>query len=663
MKDTNLFFSGDIFVSDTTPPLLPSTAWIEESFSFETPTAKQIVVSDSTTYLGSNFSARRRWWLMSFIAISLCILLVKIISLQFLRGTNYRAMAEGHSQRLIPISAERGLIYDRLGIQLVQNVPNFSLAITPQYLPKNSAQREIIVHRLAQLTRRTDEDIAETLRQYGNYSFESVIIEENLDYDTALSIQIEAADLSGVRIERGSKRFYQVVGNDLRPSSTTPISLSHIIGYEGKLNPDELKILYGEGYIPSDSIGKIGLEKTYEKYLRGTYGKQRIEVNALGKEQSVLEETPPVPGSHIELTIDIGIQRALEDSLFGVLKEKGKARGSAIALNPNTGEILGLVSLPAFDNNDFSSGIKQAVYTAYLQDVNQPFFNRAISGVYPSGSSIKPAIAAIALESGIITAKTTVVSTGGVQVGPWFFPDWLAGGHGVVDVRKSLAWSVNTFYYYIGGGYGNFVGLGIEKMVTYLRTFGFSTQLGIDLPGEASGFLPTKEWKEQTKKERWFVGDTYNVSIGQGDVLVTPLQIADMTASIANGGTLYRPHLLLSSIDPLTKKKQSVLPEIIRAQVVSPKNVETVRLGMRDCVLYGSCQALRSLPFSVAGKTGTAQWKQGKDTHAWFTSFAPFEHPQIVVIALIEEGGEGSGSAVPVVKKFYEWWGKERYRQ
>jgi penicillin-binding protein 2 len=271
-------------------------------------------------------------------------------------------------------------------------------------------------------------------------------------------------------------------------------------------------------------------------------------------------------------------------------------------------------------------------------------------------------MASAALQEEIITANTSFLSTGGLAIGQWFFPDWQAGGHGMTNVRKSIAWSVNTFYYMIGGGYGDFVGLGVRRMDEYLSKFGFGQKLGIDIPAEADGFLPTPEWKKETKGETWYVGDTYNFSIGQGDFLTTPLQIASMTATIANGGTLYKPHFAKSVEDEQYGDLTTFEPETIRSGFISATNIETVRLGMNDCVTGGSCWMLRNLPFSAAGKTGTAQWNRNKDTHAWYTSFAPFEHPEIVVTVLVEEGGEGSLSAQPIAADFYKWWGSYRIR-
>jgi penicillin-binding protein 2 len=268
-------------------------------------------------------------------------------------------------------------------------------------------------------------------------------------------------------------------------------------------------------------------------------------------------------------------------------------------------------------------------------------------------------VATAALEEGVITANTTVFSTGGVRIGSSFFADWRAGGHGATNVRKAIADSVNTFFYYIGGGYESFVGLGVDRLVKWLRLFGLGTRTGIDLPGERPGFVPDADWKAKTKGERWYVGDTYNLSIGQGDLLVTPLQVASYTSTIADSGIHITPHVAQAFI---ASDGTETPIDINRATstVASLSSIQIVRQGMRETVVSGSGRSLSNLPFSVAGKTGTAQWRNDRATHAWFTSFAPYEKPEIVVTVLIEEGGEGSLTAIPVARQILQAWWQDR---
>ncbi len=622
--------------------------WVEDNVLFTRKTGRQIPLPHSNSHVNSSFENKTASWFFIFLSLIFVLIAGRIFYLQIIAGSDYRASAERNRQRIIPIPAERGLIYDRNNINLTTNIPSFSIAVVPQDLPRQESKRAPLIKKLAKLSNQNEDYIRQILLDYSAYSYESIVIQENIDYDTALKLLISATDLPGIQIQRGSKRHYE------------NYPLAHIIGYIGKLNQAELADLYQKKYYPSDYIGKTGVEKTYETALRGTFGRKRTEVNATGKEQSVLAEEAPIPGQHVKLAIDLEMQKTLEKIINNSLKASNKDRASGIVMNPNSGEILAMVSLPTFDNNDFSGGISVERYKTYIEDENKPLFNRAIGGSYPSGSSIKPAIAASALQEGIITPSTSFLSTGGLWVSKWFFPDWQAGGHGVTNVRKALASSVNTFFYYIGGGYKNFTGLGPEKLKAWLEKFGFSRLSGIDLPGENDGFLPSPDWKEKTKNEQWYIGDTYNFSIGQGDVLVSPLQIANMTALIANGGKLMEPHVVKSLIDPVTKKETEIAPRVIRKNFISTQNLDTVRHGMRDCVTAGSCRRLASLPFAVAGKTGTAQWNSNKPNHAWFTSFAPFNSPEIVVTILVEEGGEGSAISAPIAYEFYKWWGSHR---
>ncbi len=643
--------------------------WVEDSFTFENPIGKQVSVPQSDQFIGKSTPDKKIILLLLFFFGIFLLLWSRLVYLQLIQGDYYRERADINSERIVSIPSERGIIYDRNKIPLIQNIPSFSLAISPQDLPGNAPELQKIAKRLSELTKNPEPELYTQLSDFrsNKNKYRSLVIQENLDYDTALNFQIEASDLPGIHIERGSKRLYYEDFTEVwTPTSTvssSPMvgSLSHVIGYLGKVNQSELSNLETKGYLLSDSIGKSGIEKFYEEYLRGTYGRRRVEVDTSGRQQVVLSEEAPNPGKHLVLSLDLKIQAQLEKIMKEHLIKFNKQRAVAVAMNPNTGEILALVSLPTFNNNDFSGGIAKEIYTKYIEDKDLPLFNRALSGTYPSGSTIKPAIAAAALQEGIITAKTSMLSSGGIQVGPWFFPDWKAGGHGITDVRKSLAESVNTFYYTIGGGNGNITGLGVDMIGTYLKLFGISTALGIDLPGEAAGFLPSKAWKEETKKERWYIGDTYNLSIGQGDLLATPLQIASLTATVANGGTVYQPHVLKAFMDPVTKQETPVANTVIRSNIIDVKNFTTVRLGMRDCVLAGSCRRLGTLTTAVAAKTGTAQWNSNKENHAWFTSFAPFENPQIVLTVLVEEGREGSETAAPIAYEFYKWWGTYRH--
>ena len=407
----------------------------------------------------------------------------------------------------------------------------------------------------------------------------------------------------------------------------------------------------------------MGVEYFWEADLKGINGKKQIEVDALGKEKKIINQEKGEDGHNLVLSIDIELQKKLEEVMADSLSELKTKKGSAIVMDPNNGEILALVSLPAYDNNVFARGITADEYGELINNPDKPLFNRTVSGEYPSGSTIKPVIAAAALEEGIINENTTFLSVGGISIGQWFFPDWKAGGHGRTSVRKAIAESVNTFFYYIGGGHQDFRGLGVDRIVEYGKLFGLGAQTGIDLAGESGGFLPSKKWKEETKGERWYIGDTYHLAIGQGDILVTPLQVAMFTGVFANSGKLYRPHLVkevLSGDDRLIRKIET---EPVRDNFINDYNLQVVREGMRQTVTRGSARSLSDLPVAAAGKTGTAQWSSKRENHAWFTGFAPYDNPEIVITVLIEEGGEGSSVAVPIAKEVMEWYFGEHTKQ
>ena len=358
----------------------------------------------------------------------------------------------------------------------------------------------------------------------------------------------------------------------------------------------------------------------------------------------------------MRLAIDADLQRKTEAVVDNYLKKLNLHRASVIIMNPQTGEIMSLVSVPSYDNNLFAKGIKQVDYQKYLDDPEQPLFNRVISGEFPSGSTFKLVVSSAALQEKIINETTSFVSTGGLHIGQWVFPDWKAGGHGVTNVRKAIAESVNTFFYYVGGGYQDFVGLGVDRLGKYAKLFGIGTKTGIDLPNESTGFVPTSDWKKATKGETWYIGDTYHFAIGQGDMLVTPLQVANFTATVANGGKLMEPHLVSAILDSNNNVVSNIEPKIIRQNFIDAANLQIVREGMRQTVMAGSARSLQAVPVPMAGKTGTAQWSSKKAPHAWFTGFAPFDNPQVVITVMVEEGREGSTVSVPIAKEIMQWY-------
>ncbi|MDD2681238.1 MAG: penicillin-binding protein 2 [Patescibacteria group bacterium] len=645
------------------------TDWIEHSF---------LSGNQQKEIVGRTFSLKRLLPIKIFIAVFILVLASRTAWLQVARGAHYSGLAEGNRLRIENIEPKRGIIYDANNTPLVRNTANFVLSLRPIDLPSNELERDELLRYLSRVMDGLPEvsanssdaalnlvvdgpsfklmkDALSKVKLRSLEAYQPLFIRDSIDYDKAMRLLLERNVLPGVIIETKIKREYAYTATPLDGSSADLSSLAHILGYTGKITEEALQRL-GPQYSLIDYVGKTGLEYSWENELKGLNGSRNIEVDALGRRKQIVSEEDPVAGYNLRLSIDIDLQRQAEIITKDWLVKTNTARASVIVMNPSNGQIISLISLPAYDNNLFAQGISQNDYDKFLNDENHPLFNRSISGEIPSGSTIKPVIAAAALQEGVITENTSFLSTGGLSIGQWFFPDWKAGGHGATNVRKALAESVNTFFYYIGGGYKDFIGLGLDRLVKYMHLFGLGEKSGIDLPGESSGFVPTKEWKEETKDETWYIGDTYHISIGQGDILTTPLQVANFTATVANGGTLYRPTVVSALLDEHNNLARAISPSIIRQDFVDSYNLQVVREGMRQTVTSGSARSLSILPVTSAGKTGTAQWSSKKANHAWFTGFAPYENPEIVVTVLVEEGVEGSAVAVPIAKEIMQWY-------
>lgn len=632
--------------------------WTEHSFLSD---------SKSKEIVGRTFNSKKIKYFVYIIVLAILLILSRAVWLQIIRGDHYKLLSEGNRLRKEIIDPNRGIIYDHNLNPLVKNKANFVLYIIPIDLPKDGLQRDNILHKLSAILD-GDQGVVKNNLQLSNVqlildspsfykikeslskikrgslkSSQPVFISDNIDYDKAMLLSLKISNWPGVFLSNKVRREYLYPG------------LGHILGYTGKINNQELERL-GDQYTSIDYVGKIGLEYFWEKELKGKPGVKNIEVDALGRQKKIVNKVEAKDGYNLELSLDLDLQHEVESVLDKYLKKDHLRKASVIIMNPNNGEILSLLSLPTYDNNAFARGIDQKSYDKLLNDPDKPLFNRAISGEFPSGSTIKIIFATAALNEGIINENTSFLSTGGLKINQWFFPDWKRGGHGLTSVKKAIAQSVNTFFYYIGGGYGDFKGLGVDRLVKYSRLFGLGEKTGIDLYGEADGFIPTKKWKQDTKHESWYIGDTYHFAIGQGYVLVTPLQVANYTAVIANQGTLYIPHLVIKLLGKNNKVIKNINKKIIRDNFVSKKSLQIVKEGMRDAVTKGSARRLNSLPVKVAGKTGTAQWSTKHPPHAWFTGFAPYNNPQIVITVLVEEGNEGSNISASIAHDILDWY-------
>lgn len=627
--------------------------------------AEDVYISDNTEKetIGRNFEQKKLYRLIFVFSLFLLILLGRTAWLQTVKGDYYHSVAEGNRIRIERVEPTRGIIYDRYFHPLVRNKANFMLYFIPADLPKDTLERKQLFDKIISITGGLSIDglnkLLEPIVPYSPKSYQPLFVLDNIEYEKAMLLYLESYKMPGVILSNKTNREYLYTGLQYklpnRKKNDYYMSLSHIIGYTGKISEKELTE-FGEEYLPIDYIGKMGIESFWENELRGVNGKKQIEVDAFGKEKKIIKEEPAEDGHNLVLSLDTPLQLKTEEILQKHLYDENLSRGAVVILDPNNGEVLSLVSLPAYNNNVFARGISQEEFNFLINQKDHPLFNRAISGEYPSGSTIKPVIAAAALQEGVITEHTSFNSVGGLSIGKWFFPDWRAGGHGVTNVRKAIAQSVNTFFYYIGGGYDDFEGLGVDRIVIYAKLFGLGSQLGIDLAGEATGLVPTKQWKEETKNEPWYIGDTYHLAIGQGDILVTPLQVANFTAVFANGGKLYNPHLIRNILSGSDKPLAKIENKPIREDFIDLYNIDVVRQGMRKAVTEGSARRLSTLPVAVAGKTGTAQWSSKKEPHAWFTGFAPYLNPELAITVLVEEGGEGSSVAVPIAQDILNWY-------
>lgn len=596
-------------------------------------------------------------------AVLLCfiILLVQLAKLQLVQGSNYRAMAEGNRLRERLVLAPRGFIKDRFGKVITQNTVSFRLVAVPLDLPKEGLEAEVVS--LSEMLGIPSSEIRDAIAKSDRRSFEPVVIAEDLTREQSILFETRESEFIGFQIQNTPIREY--------PSAKM---FSHVLGYTGRLSDNEAITYRPLGYSSQDFIGKTGIEKQYETFLRGENGHEQIEVDATGKVVKLLGSVDPEPGNILELTID----KDLQEKLYAGLESKG-AKGAAVAMDPRTGEVLALVSLPGFDNNLFARGITTPEYQSLLQDKDLPLFNRAIAGTYPPGSTVKPMVGAAALQEGLVTDKTVIVDRGVLVIPNQFDPSisynffgWQRSGLGPMTVRSAIAKSSDIYFYTVAGGHplSSIKGMGADKLAYYYRSFGLGQLTGIDLGGEKPGVVADPEWKANYFKDnsilsKWYLGDTYHIGIGQGDMLATPLQATLWTATIANNGRGMKPHLLRRVVDQDGDVLQEPTPGVIVTPPISEENIRISQEGMRQTVLEGSGVQLKTLPISSAGKTGTSQF-DGSDpsrTHAWFTAYAPFEKPEIVITVLVEAGGEGHAAAVPVVKEALQWWAEHRYQR
>lgn len=587
---------------------------------------------------------KRSNYRLDILAIIIFLVFISLVSrlgyLQVVQGKYYGEKADGNRIRLAPIMAPRGLFYDRNGVLLVSNRPGFTVSLLPISGP---VPDEIIV-KVANILNITPDEIKKKLSQH-NGKFEPVRIKSDIGPDIVTKIEERRAELPGVVIEIQPIRNY--INNELA---------AHLFGYVSEINDVELEKAKAKSneYKLGDIIGKFGLERIYDRELRGIDGGNQVEVDVTGRPVNVLGRKETVPGKNLTLTIDYKIQKAAEvaiDEQLTYLQTKSEFRNAkaaaAVAMNPKTGEILAMVSRPAFNPNLFAGGISEKDWKLLNENPNNPMDNKAISGEYPPGSTFKLVTGAAALELGKVTPEEKILDTGK----HWIIAKGNAEGEalGWINFKEALTKSDNVYFYEMGNR------LGIDNLEKYARMFGLGVVTGINLQGESEGLVANQRYKEKVYGEEWYLSETFDAAIGQGFQLTTPLQVAVLMSEIANGGIRYRPYLVSKISSDNGEVTKTFAPEEVGRIQLSDKTLNLIRESLRDVALEGGTagQVFRDFPIAIAGKTGTAENSHGSD-HGWFMAYGPYEDPRIVVVVIVEQGGFGAGSAAPIARKIME---------
>ncbi len=616
----------------------------------------------------------------------LLALLSRLWFLQVLAADRYGHLAEGNRVRQVVVEAPRGRILDRNGKVLVRNRAAWAITVKLTDLG-STARRNQVLGRLSKLLDLSRVKIDERLKDYNGSPLRGVPVAEDVPIDKLFYLAEHSDEFPGVAPEVVALRQY--------PYGTLG---AHVVGYVGEISRDELSSGYFSGLQQGDTVGKAGVEMTYDRWLRGQDGVEDFEVNAAGRVVRSLGGRAPVPGMDLQLSIDVNVQKQAEQSLKdGMQLARGlsdKSRGgrypapaaTAVVLDPNDGSLLALASLPEYDPRKFVGGISQKDFAVYNDDKTYPMLNRAVQSAYPPGSTWKPITALSALRTRMITPQTTFHCPGSYKFGTSTFHDWTPSGHGTVDLTRSLQQSCDVFYYNVGANFARSEAgaeakskKAAEDMQATARSLGFGGQPAIDLPYSTAGTVPTREWRKRYWEAnkalyckgtsalyrelcrtgwQWQGGEDLNIAIGQGALLVSPLQLAVGYGAIANGGTVYQPHVARSLLSPATGTPvRTIKPKVVQVAPISAGDFAAVSQGLSTVTSAGTAAgAFSGFPlnrFAVAGKTGTADLPP-KAPFAWFASFAPVQQPKYVVVAMVEQGGHGGESAAPVARALYD---------
>ncbi len=587
---------------------------------------------------------RRFQIILAVVLLALFFVILRLCYLQIIRGDEFRQKSENNSIRLRKIRPPRGLIMDVNRTVLVENEPSFDILFAPNRVSDIPGVLKKIksLYEARSLEFSTDLSLAANARSYA-----PLRLDRNVNREKVAIAETNSLDLPGVFVEVTPIRYYR--GGEM---------ISHFVGYTGEVTEQELKTDTYHNYSAGDLLGKYGVERYLDPYLRGKNGAEQIEVNVFGKKVKTLGKIPPAAGYNAVLNIDADLQNTAWQAVEG-------KTGSVVVLDPRDGAVRALVSSPSFDANLFNGGISFASWEKLANDPAHPMENRAIAGQYPPGSTYKPIIAAAALQEGLITPEKTIICNGFYELGNRVYRCWQKKGHGAVNLHRALVESCDVYFYTIGKM------VGVDKIAWYARQFGFGVPTGIDLPREKSGLIPTKEWKLSRTGEPWQLGETISISIGQGFNLVTTLQLARAYAALASGGAVMRPQLIRHVETAEGNIVKEFQPEKINALPVSQKNLDLVNYGLWGVVNEngGTGAALRRPEADVCGKTGTAQVvglpqnEQARRSkkiayehrdHALFVCFAPYKNPEIAVAVIMDNAGHGGSAAAPVARKILD---------
>ena len=565
---------------------------------------------------------------------------LQLWNLQIREGPYYRDLSDNNRTRSVIMEPARGLIYDRNGVLLANNVPSFTLYVSLE----DVTDREGLIRQLTNLLGLDEALIRKKLAARGSKQLPRKV-KDRLTLREATLIESHRLDLPGVMVQVESQRNY--------PGGTTA---SHLLGYVGEVSPEQLEKPEFSELHQGSVVGQYGVEKFFDRLMRGQAGQKSIEVDAIGHEKRTVVVEQPHAGDNLYLTIDVRLQKVAENLL-------GEESGAIVALDPRTGDVLAMASRPGFDPNILSRELTPKQWAEIVQDEGRPLNNRASQGQYPPGSVYKVMMAAAALETKTVTPSTTIFCNGGYQFGRRLYHDWKAGGHGSVDLRHALVQSCDVYFYTVGQR------MGIETMASFAHQFGLGEETGIELPSERIGIVPSEAWKRKAKNEPWLPGETISASIGQGYVNVTPLQMASLIGTVANDGAMFRPRLVQAVMDRATGELQRRPAVLKRTLNLRPGILPVIKEALAGVVKEGTATKAQSALVTIAGKTGTAQMtalrtgpekdipKKFRD-HAWFVAFAPVEAPTIAVAVLGEHMGHGGSASAPLAKELIETYVK-----